>query len=82
MRDVESRSLPLPKGTRFNYPSFPQYKAFNVTGHPPGTTTNDYYLLFPKGLPSPGATFQGELHVLFNHGRQGWWRTLQDCVIQ
>jgi hypothetical protein len=60
-------------------PVDPGYRAWNVTGHPPGDPTNDYVLVLPLYLP-PAGPFSGELHVYFNHGQYGWWQTLQGCT--
>lgn len=66
-----------------NYPGFPGYKVWNVTGHANGMGTPGdlYYLLLPPRVPGPGVTFNAELHILFNQGAYGWWQVISTCTV-
>ncbi|MDZ4862076.1 MAG: hypothetical protein SGJ01_01420 [Gemmatimonadota bacterium] len=66
-----------------NYPGFPGYKVWNVTGHANGIGTpgNIYYLLMPPSLPGRGGMFPAELHIVFAGGTQGWWQVISTCVV-
>lgn len=64
------------------YLGWPQHRIWNITGGAAMTSNDSYYLLLPKVLPvTPGATFQAELHVQFNDGRNGMIQSLQDCTV-
>ncbi len=66
-----------------NYPGFPGYKVWNVTGHANGVGTpgDIYYLLLPPRVPGPGVSFNAELHILFNRGTNGWWQVISTCSV-
>jgi hypothetical protein len=64
-------------------PSFPNWRAWNVTGHANGVGTRGdlYFLVLPKVLPGRGGITPGELHIQFNGGQYGWWQVISSCAI-
>lgn len=66
-----------------NTPTFPRYRAWNVTGHANniGTDGDLYYLVIPRVLPGRGGVVPGEVHVLFSGGANGWWQAIGLCLI-
>lgn len=62
-------------------PSFPRYRAWDVTGHANGVGTPDdlFYLVIPKVMPGVGGVVPGEVHVEFAGG--GGWQAIGLCLV-